>query len=282
MKQRTPAQRRLLLAAFSALLLFLALLLRQGIRRGDAVRVGVPRSAEAIGAAMLLQTPSAQYRCVLGSTAQALAAALRSGDIDAALLPRDIAQSVPGCRVEAVIGYETAVVMTRRPGLESWTDLTGQTLTLPETMAGSGAEDMLRRRLQSSHVRAGIAYGAPADPYLCGLDEAAALIAADGSWRVAFSLSRQWSKWLPDPPPAGLCLTVSENYLSGAGGDYDAFLRALRSSLRYGAEKRKKTVAMAAAAGLTPGGEDTADKIYPRIDFIWLTGEDMRAALSLP
>ena len=87
MKQRTPSQRRLLLAAFAGLTLLLAALIWQGVRRGDPVRVGIPKSAEAYGAAMLLQTPSAQYRCTLGSTPEALATALREGQLDAALLP---------------------------------------------------------------------------------------------------------------------------------------------------------------------------------------------------
>ena len=114
MKQRTPAQKRLIAAAFAGLLLFLALLLWQGIRRGDAVRVGVPKSAQAMGAGMLLQTPSAQYHCTLGSTPEALATALRQGELDAALLPYETAKSVEGCQLRAVLGEAEPVVEARQ------------------------------------------------------------------------------------------------------------------------------------------------------------------------
>ena len=96
MKQRTAAQKRLLLLAFCALILLLGLLVWQGVRRGDAARVGIPHSVSAAGAAMLLQSPGAQYSCVVGSTAQALAEALEKGDLDAALLPADRALGLLG------------------------------------------------------------------------------------------------------------------------------------------------------------------------------------------
>ena len=57
----------LIAAAFSGMLLLLALLLWQGVRRGSAVRVGIPKAPAAYGAAMLLQTPSAQYTCTLSN-----------------------------------------------------------------------------------------------------------------------------------------------------------------------------------------------------------------------
>ena len=101
MKQRTAAQKRLLLLAFCALILLLGLLVWQGVRRGDAARVGIPHSVSAAGAAMLLQSPGAQFSCVVGSTAQALAEALEKGDLDAALLPADLALGLTGVRIRA-------------------------------------------------------------------------------------------------------------------------------------------------------------------------------------
>ena len=268
MKQRTPAQKRLIAAAFAGLLLFLALLLWQGIRRGDAVRVGVPKSAQAMGAGMLLQTPSAQYHCTLGSTPEALATALRQGELDAALLPYETARTLEGCRLRAILGDAPLLVLTRQSDPLTLSDLNGSVLTVQADLQGTAAEDMLRRVLREAGVLCQIAFGESGDPYLCDADTAARLLSADEGWRADFSVAQAWRRLLPDAPPPGLCLAVRQAYLDAAGTDYAAFERALQSSLRYSREKRKKTVAMAVAAGLLPD-ETTADSIYGCLRFDW-------------
>ena len=246
MKQRTANQKRLLLIAFAALALLLGLLIWQGVRRGDAARVGIPHSAAASGAAMLLQSPAAQYSCAVGSTAQVLAAALEKGDLDAALLPAQLASGMDGVEIRAVVGYTPLVILSEQPEINRLDDLAGCTLV----------------------------YGASGDPFACSLDAAAKL-----NTPIRFSLSKAWRQSLGSLPPAGLCLAVRQDYLAQAGTDFDAFERALKSAMAYGADKRKKTVAMAAAAGLAPD-EDTADRLYPFCDFVYLTGAEMRAALQ--
>ena len=277
MKQRSRAQIRLILIAFAALLLLLALLLWQGIRRGDAVRVGVPRSASAYGAVLLLQTPSAQYHCVLGSTAQVLARALEAGELDAALLPCDTAKSLADCEIRAVLGAAPLVVVSK-DGELTLKALEGQTLTLEKNLQGTREEAMLTAVLREKKIGCKIVYGKTGDPFACSLDGAAALLQENADWQICFSVGEAWEKAMSSLPPAGLCLTVRREYLERAGADYSAFERALQSSVQYGGEKRKKTVAMAAAAGLA-AGEEIADRLYPYVDFAWLTGED--AAQSL-
>ena len=282
MKQRTPSQRRLLLAAIAGLTLLLAALIWQGVRRGDPVRVGIPKSAEAYGAAMLLQTPSAQYRCTLGSTPEALATALREGQLDAALLPLTIARTLDDCDIRAVVGFVPLAVLTREEEITGWNALDGRTLTLPEALRGSRAEAMLRQTLRESKLRCEIAFGDSGDPRACGPDAAAPLLAGDTGWRVLGVVSAQWRKALPSTPPAGLCLVVRRDYLARAGSDFAAFERALESSLRFSGEKRKKTAAMAAAAGLAES-EEMADALYPLNEYVWLAGDDMRQSLyALP
>ena len=267
MKQRTRGQWRLIFIAFGAMLLFLALLLWQGIRRGDAARVGVPRSPAAMGATRLLQTPSAQYRCTVGSTPQALATALKEGALDAALLPRALAQTLENCEIRADIGDADMIILTRQAEKLSPGSLDGAVLTLPEALRGSPAEAMLRGVLREGEIHCAIAYGDSGDPYACDADTAAALLSRDG-WHAALSVAGAWRRAFDADPPAGLCLAVRRDYLENSGSDYAAFERALQSSLRYSAEKRKKTVAMAVAAGLADS-EDVADALYGCLDFFW-------------
>lgn len=274
MKQRTVHQTRMLLAIFAALLLLLGLLLWQGIRRGDAVRVGIPHSASAYGAAMLLQAPSAQYHCTLGSTPQVLAKSLKAGDLDAALLPAEIARELEDCQIRAVLGYAPLAVVSAHGDVDSLQALSGSVVTVEKALWGGAGERMLRTLLDAADVRCTLLAGSEGDPFVCTLDTAARQAAP-----IRFSLSRAWRDILDSIPPAGLCLTVRQDYLSRAGDNFSAFERALRSAVAYGGEKRKKTVAMAASAGLAVDA-DTADALYPYCDFLWLTGAEMKAALG--
>jgi len=281
MKPRAAGQKRLIAVAFAALLGLLALLIWQGVRRGDAVRVGVPKSAAAYGAAMLLQTPSAQYACTLGSTAQALQDALTDGMLDAALLPYDLAAAAEECEIRAVLGYESLLVISRGGRLRVVEDLRGRTLTLPEALRCSRAEGMLKTLLRACKTPCALVYGeaAGAEVFCCDMDTADALLAGDAGWEIGFSLARAWRKALRTPPPAGLCLVVRQDYLARAGSDYAGFERALASAMDYGADKRKKTVAMAAAAGLARS-EQAADALYDFCDFVYLTGAEMEGTFE--
>ena len=281
MKPRTRSQIRLIGIAFAAMLCLLALLLWQGVRRGDAVRVGVPKSACAYGAAMLLQAPGAQYSCVLGSTPQALYDALEEGTLDAALLPYALATQAKGCDIRAVLGFESLVVLARDQALLVPHDLHGRALTLPAEMAGTRAERMLRTVLKQNKIDCALAFDsdARADLLCCDIDTAASLMQSDTALRVCFTIGRAWQKTLRSTPPAGLCLVVRQDYLDRAGSDYAAFEKALASAQRYGADKRKKTVAMVAAAGLAKD-EALADALYDACDFEFLTDAEMRAALQ--
>ena len=274
MKQRTTGQRRLLLIAFAALLLLLGTLIWQGVRRGDAARVGIPHSISAAGAAMLLQSPGAQYSCVMGSTAEALAEALQKGDLDAALLPADLALGMAEVQIRSVVGYAPLVILSDDGDLCSLQDLAGRTLTLDEALQNTREDRALRTLLRAAEVRCAVVYGASGDPFACSLDAAARL-----DTPIRFSLAKAWRQNLSSLPPAGLCLAVRQDYLTHAGTDFSAFEKALKSAMSYAADKRKKSVAMTAAAGLSPD-EDTADRLYPFCDFVYLTGAEMNAALQ--
>lgn len=274
MKQRTTGQRRLLLIAFAALLLLLGTLIWQGIRRGDAARVGIPHSISAAGAAMLLQSPGAQYSCVMGSTAEALAEALQKGDLDAALLPADLALGMAEVQIRSVVGYAPLVILSDDGDLCSLQDLAGRTLTLDEALQNTREDRALRTLLRAAEVRCAVVYGASGDPFACSLDAAARL-----DTPIRFSLAKAWRQNLSSLPPAGLCLAVRQDYLTHAGTDFSAFEKALKSAMSYAADKRKKSVAMTAAAGLSPD-EDTADRLYPFCDFVYLTGAEINAALQ--
>ena len=166
------------------------------------------------------------------------------------------------------------MILSDDPEIRSLQDLEGRALTLDESLQNTREDRALRALLRAAEVRCAIAYGPAGDPFACSLDTAAGL-----DTPICFSLSKAWRQNLSSLPPAGLCLAVREDYLAHAGTDFAAFERALKSAMSYAADKRKKTVAMTAAAGLAPD-EDTADRLYPFCDFVYLTGAELNAALQ--
>ena len=270
MKPRTPQQKRILAIAFMVLVLLTALLLWQGVRHGDAVRVGIPKSYAAAGAAPLLQTSAAQYVCTLGSTTAVLQKALLAGDLDAALLPYDMAVSCDGCEIRAILGYEQLLLLGRKEAAHVQ-DLDNCTLTLPQKLQDSALARMLTKLFKKEDVICAVRYSddfSEAEWIACGLDDAAVILRAQPEMRICFSLARSARRAL-DTAPYGLCLTVRKDYLQQAGTDYDAFERMLQDAVHYADDKRKKTVAMMASSGIATD-ETEANLFYPYCSFRYM------------
>lgn len=289
MKTRSKEKKLLILGAFAAILLLLCVLLALGLSRGDAVRFGVYKGADAFGACALMQTRDASYQSTLASTAGALREALVSARVDAALLPAALALGLPESEysVQAVLSYETLVAVSFDAGVKGVADLSARAVALPAASESTPAQRMLTTLLREAGVSASVSF-APDDLPALENDQAVAFVRLDDlpaylrlnpGAQARFSLSAQWRSLLDSQPPAGACLVVRSDYLARAGGDYAAFLKKLADSVAYADEKRKKAVAMIVSAGLS-GSEGDADSIVGYLPFICLTGAQMDASLA--
>ncbi len=270
MKPRTPQQKRLILIAFTVLILLTVILLWQGVHHGNAVRIGIPKSYTAAGTASLLQTNAAQYVCTLGSTVSALQNALVSNDLDAALLPYDSAIRCDECEIRAILGYDQLLLL----GYENATtiqDLNNCTLTLPQKLQYSPLAKMLQSLLNKENTICKIVYSEnfyTATWVACDLDDAAALLKMHPEMHICFSITDSAYNTL-NTAPYGLCLTVRNDYLLQAGTDYKAFERSLQQAIQYAKDKRKKTVAMMVTSGISTD-ETEADLLYPYCSFHYI------------
>ena len=270
MKPRTPQQIRILVIAFAVLILLTVLLLGQGVRHGDAVRVGIPKSYTAAGVASLLQTSTAQYVCTLGSTTAVLQKALLAGDLDAALIPYDMAVSCESCEIRAILGYEQLLLLGHEKAAHVQ-DLNNCTLVVPHKLQDSALSKMMEALFRKEGTICTILYSddfSKAEWIACGLDDAAAILRAQPEMRICFSLTRSARNVL-DTAPYGLCLTVRKDYLQHAGTDYDAFERKLQDAVNYADEKRKKAAAMMASSGIA-ANEAEANLLYPYCSFRYM------------
>ena len=88
----------------------------------------------------------------------------------------------------------------------------------------------------------------PGSALLLPLDMLPSILQQDSALSVRFRLSQQWRTSFLAAAPAGHCI-VYRREIAGTS-TYLSFENALRDSMLYSDRKRKKTVAMAAGAGL--------------------------------
>ena len=193
-----------------------------------------------------------------------------AGDLDAALIPYDMAVSCEGCEIRAILGYEQLLLLGRRDAVHVQ-DLDNSTLVLPQKLQNSALAKMLEALLRKEDTFCTILYSddfSEAEWIACSLDDAAAILKAQPGIRICFSITRS-ARHALDTAPYGLCLTVRKDYLQQAGTDYDAFERRLQDAVHYADEKRKKTVAMMASSGIA-ADEAEANLLYPYCSFRYM------------
>ncbi len=284
MKKRTHAQMRLLYGCFAALILTFAALLLVSLGRGEKVRFGVTATPDCYGAAMLLQSPSAQYTVSVGSGDAVLKEALESGAMDAAVLRYETFETLDAEKYEirAVLSYCNLTVLSRDTGIHKITDLMDKQLVLAESLRGSAEERMLKKLLEKADVICSIAFGdsiGEGDVLLVRPEDEYRAVKAEPALARRFTLSTVWKSLMDTPRPAGACLVVSKAYLSRAGSAYSGFVRTLKSGCLYGDEKRKKTVEMCVAGGLSRSAEE-ADHLISTCSFSFLEGDELAASLQ--
>ncbi|MCQ2453109.1 MAG: hypothetical protein MJ136_00805 [Clostridia bacterium] len=284
MKKKTPAQIRLLCGCFAALILTFAALLAAALGRGEKVRFGVSATPDCYGAAMLLQTPSAQYTVSVGSGDAVLKEALESGALDAAVLRYETFETMDAEKYEvrAVLSYCNLTVLSRDKGIKKITDLNDKKLVLAEDLRGSAEEAMLKKLLGKADVICSIGFGdnlGENDVLLVRPGDEYRAVSADRTLARCFVLSSVWKGLMDSARPAGACLVVSKAYLGKAGSSYNGFMRTLKDGCLYGDEKRKKTVEMCVAGGLARSTEE-ADYLISTCSFSFLEGDDLAASLQ--
>lgn len=288
MKPRSKEKKILLTVALSSLSLVLCVMIALGVWMGDAVHFVLPRSADSYGAAMLLQTPSAQYTVEMKNTVADTLAALESGEANVALLPADVAINLKSSdyHIHAVLTYTTLIAVSRETVL-SVKALDGRTVTLSAAHQGSKAEKMLKKLLSDADASANIVYAddlaaaakGDYDVIFADIDTLYSVLQADPQASACFSLSTQWRAQLTGEPPAGMCMVVRADYDASAGVSHLMFEKKLRDAVTYADEKRKKTVAMAYEAGLA-ASEAEANALIDYCTLRFLQDNDMDSAIA--
>lgn len=279
----------ILVTAFALLVVLLIGMVFAALHQGDKVRFGLTRGAHAFGAARMLQEASPQYTVSLYDEEEIILRALNNHLLDAALLSVDAALTLPEdvYEIRGVFSVMELVAATGDETVISMGALSGRTLILPEKLQGGKEEALLRLLLDEVDAAGYTLYFAdnaaaayqetPGSVMLLPPDDlAAALDAAPGA-AARFRLSSQWRASCMTVPPAGYVIVCRRDIVGT--GTCLSFEKALRDSMLYADRKRKKTIAMTAAAGIFDS-EAEAERLIDFMSFTYHEGADMAASLS--
>jgi len=278
-----------LICAFALMTVLLCGMVFAALHHGNKVRFGLVPSAQAFGAAHLLQTSSSQYTCTMYEEEEVILRALDNNLLDAALISAQSAVSLPAdlYEIRGVFSVTDLLVLSEDETVLNMGALSGRTLILPAALEFSRESNLLQLLLKDcgcagydviySTNPAAAYQQIPGSVLLLPMDELESTLRAAPSLRVRFRLSAQWRTQYQTVPPAGLVIVCRRDVLGT--GTCLSFEKALRDSMTYADRKRKKTIAMAVAAGLFDD-ESAAGQLIDHMSFTYHEGEDMRSSLQ--
>lgn len=277
-----------LLIAFMLLAVLLGGMVFAALHQGEKIRFGLVPGAHAFGAAHMLSSSSPQYTCTLYDDEEIVLRALDNQVIDAAMISVEAALELPEdvYGIHGVFAVTDLLVVSEDETILNIGSLSGRVLILPETCRGGKAALMLQKLLleedcagyEIRYVKNPVAeYQATVGSVLLlPMDDLEDALRQNAALSVRFRLSQQWRASFLSAAPAGYLVVYR---LDKAGtGTFISFENALRDSMTYSDRKRKKTIAMAVAAGIF-ASEDTADRLIDFMSFSYLEGNDMTASI---
>lgn len=278
-----------LVIAFVLLIVLFGGMVFAALHHGEKVRFGLVPGAHAFGAARMMQSASSQYTVALYDDEEIVLRALDNNLLDAALISMDAALTLPAdvYAIRGVFSVVDLLAVTEDQTVINMGALSGRALILPEPLQGSKEEAMLQKLLDETDA-AGYTLVFARDPaaeylktpgsvMLLPMDDLQSALQKAPAAQARFRLSSQWRTSFLTVPPAGHVIVCRRDILGVSTGI--SFEKALRDSMLYADRKRKKTVAMAAAAGIFDS-EETADQLIDFMSFSYHEGADMEASVA--
>ncbi len=274
--------------AFLLLIVLFGGMVFAALHHGEKVRFGLTRGAHAFGAARLMQSASSQYTVKVYDEEEIVLRALDNDLLDAALLSVEAALQLPDdYEIRGVFSVTDLLAVTEDATVLNIGSLSGRALILPEKLMGSKEEAMLRSLLSDADAAgytlvyaqdAAKAYReSPGSVMLVTMDDLQTVLQKAPGAAARFRLSSQWRTAYLSVPPAGYVIAVRRDIIGT--GTCISFEKALRDSMVYADRKRKKTIAMAVAAGIFDSAE-TAEQLIDFMSFTYHEGADMDAAMD--
>ena len=241
-------------------------------------------------------TANGNYQIDMYATAQEILPLLVKGEIDAAMLPANVASNIytkteGKVQVAAINTLGVLYVVENGSSIQSVKDLAGKTIY--STGKGNTPEYILNYILQQNGIadQVTVEYKSEATEVTATMAEAGegavavlpqpyATIAtsqAEGM-RVALDLTKEWSKVNPDCQLVTGVLVARTNFIEQNQAAFEQFLSDYSASIGYVNENTAEAAQLVAGYGIVPKAP-LAEKALPACNITYIDGSEMKTVL---
>lgn len=259
---------------------------------GSSAVVGIVREPNAYCTFTEINSNDSRYSVSKADGYPELIAALKEGKLDAAILPAQYLDELPGDKISvlAATSYLNLVVVENGDTVYSLADLNERAVILQESIANSLECKMLNLLMAKANIHANITYESDEavikkaqegsfeimilQPY-----QSAQVLEENESYRSCFNLANQWYSLFGTQPPAGCLIIVRNDAIDAKSSGIASFLAGVKESINFMNDKHKKAAALIAQSGL---GEDsvTIMKAIPHYMYAYLDGSSLTESLE--
>ena len=261
-------------------------------KASNPVSLGYVSEPQAYCVYDLKMSQNADYTVSAYDNYDGMISRLKSGDLDAALLPaRYLSQAQDGsCTVVAVTSFLNLVAVENGGTVYSIADLCQRQIVAPESLRGTLEWQMLNTLLSNAQVSVDVqfisdeaveqkAQDGDFDIMLLPVNRCADVLLQNDYYRSCFDLADQWSVLTGTQAPAGGCLVVRNEVFSKKNEALSDVLSGFKASIGFLQSRHKKAATLVAASGFNTD-YDNLWRTIPHCMFEYLDGDAMAESLA--
>lgn len=242
-------------------------------------------------------TASGGYQVDMYATAQEILPLLVKGEIDAAMLPANVASNIYAqtegkVQVAAINTLGVLYVVENGDSIQSVADLAGKTIystgkgntpeyTLNYILEQNGIADQVTVEYKSEATEVTATMAEAGEGAMAVLPQPYVTIATSQTegMRVALDLTEEWSKVNPDSQLVTGVLVARTGFIEQNQDAFAQFLTDYKASIDYVNANTAEAAQLVADYGIVPKAA-IAEKALPACNITYIAGSEMKAALQ--
>ena len=237
------------------------------------------------------------YQVEMYATAQEILPLLVKGEIDAAMLPANVASNIYAqtegkVQVAAINTLGVLYVVENGDSIQSVADLAGKTIystgkgntpeyTLNYILEQNGIADQVTVEYKSEATEVTATMAEAREGAVAVLPQPYVTIATSQTegMRVALDLTEEWSKVTPDSQLVTGVLVARTDFIEQNPEAFEQFLADYKASIDYVNANTAEAAQLVADYGIVPKAA-VAEKALPACNITYIAGSEMKAALQ--
>lgn len=242
-------------------------------------------------------TANGDYQVDMYATAQEILPLLVKGEIDAAMLPANVASNIYAqtegkVQVAAINTLGVLYVVENGDNIQSVADLAGKTIystgkgntpeyTLNYILEQNGIADQVTVEYKSEATEVTATMAEAGEGAVAVLPQPYVTIATSQTegMRVALDLTEEWSKVNPDSQLVTGVLVARTDFIEQNQDAFAQFLTDYKASIDYVNANTAEAAQLVAGYGVVPKAA-IAEKALPACNITYIAGSEMKAALQ--